>query len=235
MQLNWLYFCGICLLIPLKLWPNTVHQSTCMPQPSCLLLWYPVFYPVETKAQVGPVQWSKPYSILAPPKIRTQATRFKFQNHKRWPLHYHCPQLLRSNYFSGSLHLLAIVSRKFKFLNIKLVILFNHLFTTHGNALLSRKAELTWTFSFPWYFFWLYWFFCQNTEQQPMKHTSTLYLSSSLLLSLSLSLSLSLCLSFCLCLSLCLCLSQSLSASLSLSQSFSLILLVGPVLLDARY
>ena len=36
MQLNWLYFCGIYQLIPLKLWPNTAqgcnHQSTCMPQ-----------------------------------------------------------------------------------------------------------------------------------------------------------------------------------------------------------
>ena len=36
MQLNWLYSCGICQLIPLKLWPNTAqgcdHQSTCMPQ-----------------------------------------------------------------------------------------------------------------------------------------------------------------------------------------------------------
>ena len=36
MQLNWLYFCGICQLIPLKVWPNTAqgcnHQSTCMPQ-----------------------------------------------------------------------------------------------------------------------------------------------------------------------------------------------------------
>ena len=36
MQLNWLYFCGICQLIPLKLWSNTAqgcnHQSTCMPQ-----------------------------------------------------------------------------------------------------------------------------------------------------------------------------------------------------------
>ena len=33
---NWLYFCGICQSIPLKLWSNTAqgctHQSTCMPQ-----------------------------------------------------------------------------------------------------------------------------------------------------------------------------------------------------------
>ena len=42
MQLNWLYFCGISKLIPLKLWPNTAqgcnNQSTCMPQ--LQLLWY---------------------------------------------------------------------------------------------------------------------------------------------------------------------------------------------------
>ena len=38
MQLNWLYFCGICQMIPLKVWPNTAqhfclvcsHQSICM-------------------------------------------------------------------------------------------------------------------------------------------------------------------------------------------------------------
>ena len=36
MQLNWLHFCGLCQLIPLKLRSNTAqgcnHQSTCMPQ-----------------------------------------------------------------------------------------------------------------------------------------------------------------------------------------------------------
>ena len=36
MQLNWLNFCGICQLIPKKLWPNTAHgcnhKSTCLPQ-----------------------------------------------------------------------------------------------------------------------------------------------------------------------------------------------------------
>ena len=36
MQLNWLYFCGICHMMPLKVWPNTAlgcnHQSICMPQ-----------------------------------------------------------------------------------------------------------------------------------------------------------------------------------------------------------
>ena len=36
MQLNWLYFCGICQMMPLKVGPNTAlgcnHQSICMPQ-----------------------------------------------------------------------------------------------------------------------------------------------------------------------------------------------------------
>ena len=36
MQLNWLYFCGICQMMPLKLWPYRAlgcnHQSICMPQ-----------------------------------------------------------------------------------------------------------------------------------------------------------------------------------------------------------
>ena len=36
MQLNWLYICGICQMMPLKVWPNTAlgcnHQSICMPQ-----------------------------------------------------------------------------------------------------------------------------------------------------------------------------------------------------------
>ena len=36
MQLNWLYFCGICQMMSLKVWPNAAlgcnHQSICMPQ-----------------------------------------------------------------------------------------------------------------------------------------------------------------------------------------------------------
>ena len=33
------------------------HQSTCMPQlqPLCSALWYPTYYPEETKARVSPV------------------------------------------------------------------------------------------------------------------------------------------------------------------------------------
>ena len=51
MQLNSLYSCGICQLIPLKLWPNAAqgcnHQSTSMPQlqPLCSAdLVYPMYY-----------------------------------------------------------------------------------------------------------------------------------------------------------------------------------------------
>ena len=34
------------------------------------------------------VQWSKPHSILAPTQDSNPGRRI--QNHKRWPLHYHC-------------------------------------------------------------------------------------------------------------------------------------------------
>ena len=96
MQLNWLYFCGICHMMPLKVWPNTAlgcnRQSICMPQLQPLyvqLLWYPMYYPEGMKARVSPVQWSKPYS-KAPTQDSNPGGRI--QNHKRWPLHYHCTQ-----------------------------------------------------------------------------------------------------------------------------------------------
>ena len=98
MQLNWLYFCGMCQMIPLNQWPNTAqgcnHQSTCMPQLQHLvqLLWYPMYYPEGMKARVSPVQWSKPHSILLPTQDSNPGGRI--QNHKRWPLHYHCTHML---------------------------------------------------------------------------------------------------------------------------------------------
>ena len=97
MQLNWLYFYGIlCQLRPLKLWSNTAldcnHQSTCMPQlqPLCSATLVPnVLLPQGgMKARVSPVQWSKPHSILVPTQDSNLGGRI--QNHKRWPLHYHC-------------------------------------------------------------------------------------------------------------------------------------------------
>ena len=93
MQLNWLYFCGICQLIPLKLWSNTAqgcnHQWTACPSYSFYvqLLWYPMYYPGGIKARVSPVQWSKPHSILVPTQDSNPGGRI--QNHKRWPPHYH--------------------------------------------------------------------------------------------------------------------------------------------------
>ena len=47
------------------------HQSTCMPSYSLYvqLLWYPMYYPGGMKASVSPVQWSEPYSILAPTPV----------------------------------------------------------------------------------------------------------------------------------------------------------------------
>ena len=104
MQFNWLYFCGICQLIPLKLWPNTAqgcnHQSTCMPQLHTVSMFScsgtQCTTPGGMKARVSPVQWSKPYSILAPTQdsnqggqIRTRVARFKIisGDHYTLPLH----------------------------------------------------------------------------------------------------------------------------------------------------
>ena len=47
-----------------------------------------MYYPEGMKARVSPVQWSKPNSILAPTQDSNPGGRI--QNHKRWPLHYHC-------------------------------------------------------------------------------------------------------------------------------------------------
>ena len=56
----------------------TINQFAC-PSYSLYvqLLWYPMYYPEGMKARVSPVQWSKPYSILAPLRIRTRAAGFR--------------------------------------------------------------------------------------------------------------------------------------------------------------
>ena len=75
--------------------PNTAHgcnhQSTCMPQ--LQLSWLAAlapnvaYYPGGMKALVSHMQWSKPYSILAPTQDLNPGGWI--QNHKRWPLlHY---------------------------------------------------------------------------------------------------------------------------------------------------
>ena len=57
-----------------------------------------MYYPEGMKARVGPVQWSKPNSILAPssPPSQDSNSGGRIQNHKRWPLtlplHYQGPQ-----------------------------------------------------------------------------------------------------------------------------------------------
>ena len=51
-----------------------------------------MYYPEGMKARVSPVQWSKPNSILAPTQDSNPGGRI--QNHKRWPLHYHCTHTL---------------------------------------------------------------------------------------------------------------------------------------------
>ena len=92
MQLNWLYYFGICQLIPLRLWGTqhkaaTINQLVCPSYFLCIqLLWYPMYYPGGIKARVGPVQWSKPHSILVPTQDSNPGDRI--QNDMRWPLHY---------------------------------------------------------------------------------------------------------------------------------------------------
>ena len=69
----------------------TINQFACPSYSLCVqLLWYPMYYPGGMKARVSPVKWSKPYSILAPTRDSNPGGRI--QNHKRWPLHYHCTQ-----------------------------------------------------------------------------------------------------------------------------------------------
>ena len=47
-----------------------------------------MYYPGGMKARISPVQWSKPYNILAPTQDSNPGGRIL--NHERWPLHYHC-------------------------------------------------------------------------------------------------------------------------------------------------
>ena len=93
--------------MPLKVWPNTAlgcnHQSICMPSYSLYvqLLWYPMYYPEGMNARVSPVQWSKPYSILDPTQDSNPGGQI--QNHKRWPLHYHCACIIKG-YLLSTVH-----------------------------------------------------------------------------------------------------------------------------------
>ena len=81
MQLNLLYLCGICQLVPLELWTNTAlggnHQPTYMPQLQPLFSAALVANVLHRKAWVIHVQWSKPHIISAPYRIRTRAVGFK--------------------------------------------------------------------------------------------------------------------------------------------------------------
>ena len=69
------------------------HQSTCMPSHSLYvqLLWYSIYYPGGMKTRMCPVQWLEPHNILVPTQDSNPGGRI--QNHKRWPLHYHCTHL----------------------------------------------------------------------------------------------------------------------------------------------
>ena len=76
MRLNWLYFCGICQMIPLIVWPNTAlgcnHQSICMPQLQlfCSAALVSNVLPEGMKARVSSVQWSRGVGRLK--KVRGQ-------------------------------------------------------------------------------------------------------------------------------------------------------------------
>ena len=54
----------------------TINQLAC-PSPLCSAALVPMYYPGGMKARVSPVQWSKPFSIQAPLRIRTRAAGFK--------------------------------------------------------------------------------------------------------------------------------------------------------------
>ena len=75
----------------------TINQLACPSYSlNVQLLWYPMYYPGGIKARVSPVQWLKPHSILAPTQDSNPG--FRIQNHKRWPLHYHCTYLMLMGY-----------------------------------------------------------------------------------------------------------------------------------------
>ena len=75
-----------------QLYAATINQFACPSYSFYVqLLWYPMYYPEGMKARVSPVQWSKPNSILAPTQDSNPGGRI--QNHKRWPLHYHCTHI----------------------------------------------------------------------------------------------------------------------------------------------
>jgi len=57
-------------------------------QPLCSVALVPMYYTGEMKARVCPGEWLKTYSLLAPTQDSNLGSRI--QNHKRWPLHYHC-------------------------------------------------------------------------------------------------------------------------------------------------
>ena len=87
MQLNWLHFCGIYASWYHWNCGQTQHKAATINQLECpsyslyvQLLWYPMYYPGGMKARVSPVQWSKPYSILAPTQDSNPGGRI--QNHK---------------------------------------------------------------------------------------------------------------------------------------------------------
>ena len=84
MQLNWLYFCGIYQMMPLKVWPNTAldcnHQSICMPQvqPLCSAALVPTVLPPKGWRLGLALRRDRSLIVYWPPlRIRTRAAGFK--------------------------------------------------------------------------------------------------------------------------------------------------------------
>ena len=105
-QLNWLYFCGICQLMPLKLWQNTAqgcnHQSTCMPQlqPLCSAALVLMYYPKEWR--LGWALCSDRCLIVywTPLRIRTRAAGLKIisGDHYTTTALFYCSKWIFANY-----------------------------------------------------------------------------------------------------------------------------------------
>ena len=104
--------------MPLKVWPNTalgcnhiLHAPVTAFVSSC---WYPMYYPEGMKVRVGPMQWSKPNSILV--RIRTRAAGFKIVSGDHYTTTAHNAALRSSlNYGLSVLYVDCMACKRQKF------------------------------------------------------------------------------------------------------------------------
>ena len=132
----------------LKVWLHTAlgcnHQSFACPSYSLhvQLLWYPMYYPGGMKARVSPVQWSKPHSILAPTRDSNPGCRI--QNHKRWPLHYHCtPEFQIASIYVMYVIIITIYLENVYFFHVDQAILCCHLHILAKSSLSLHFTPVT--------------------------------------------------------------------------------------------